>query len=61
MESMPRSDILLYPFQLRGKWPTWVILENHGCSFTRAWETAIKPTCVCVYASNLCYLLQRVV
>jgi hypothetical protein len=24
------------------------ILENHGCKFTHSWETAVKPTCVCV-------------
>jgi hypothetical protein len=32
---------------IEGKRPTRIILENHGCKFTRSWETAIKPTCVC--------------
>jgi hypothetical protein len=42
----------IYPFQLRGKRPTRVILENHGCKFTHSWETAVKPTCVCVWTGS---------
>jgi hypothetical protein len=40
--------LTIYPFQLRRKRPTQVILENHGCKFTHSWKTAVKPTCVCV-------------
>jgi hypothetical protein len=45
---MPVWYLTIYPFQLRRKRPTWVILENHGCKVTHSWETAIKPSCVCV-------------
>jgi hypothetical protein len=41
--------LTIYPFQLRRKRPTRVILENHGCKFTHSCETAVKPTCVCVF------------
>jgi hypothetical protein len=40
-----------YSFHLRGKRPTRVILENHGCKFSHSWEMAVKPTCVCVCAT----------
>jgi hypothetical protein len=34
-------------------------LENHGCKFTHSWETAIKPTCVCVRACLYVLELSR--
>jgi hypothetical protein len=40
--------LTIYPFQLRGKRPTRVILGNHGCKFTDSWKTAVKLTCVCM-------------
>jgi hypothetical protein len=45
------SLIFLTIFQWRGKRPTRVILEYHGCKFTHSWEMAVKPTCVCVSLS----------
>jgi hypothetical protein len=42
--------LTIYPFQLRWKWPTRVILENHGCKFTHSWETVVKLACVCVWS-----------
>jgi hypothetical protein len=32
----------------RGKLPTQIILENHGCKFAHSLEMAVKPTCVCM-------------
>jgi hypothetical protein len=41
--------VFLTTYKLRGKRPTLVILENHGCKFTHSWEMAVKLTCVCVF------------
>jgi hypothetical protein len=40
---------------IEGKRPTQVILENLVCKFTHSWETAVKPTCVCVCGSQSPY------
>jgi hypothetical protein len=53
------SLIFDYPFQLRGKWPTPVILENHGCKFTHSWKTAINQG-VCVRVWKINYLYKKI-
>jgi hypothetical protein len=39
--------LTIYPFQLRGKRPTRVILEKHGCKFTHV-NRRKTDVCVCV-------------
>jgi hypothetical protein len=56
--------LTIYLFQLRGKRPTRVILENYGCKFTHSWETVVKnDQCVSsdvlkLYFTLYCHILQ---